>query len=159
VSPPTETLAHDHRELNELILAVRAALGRVERGDSRLEDELHELRDGIEAFREALLEHFAREQEGLLPFVLTRLPAEAARVDELIAEHDRIADLLTRLVKDLDALDSSGSIGPFRAAFEGFEGLYAAHSKKELAFLAEVAGLLAADEAGTTTLRALLEEP
>jgi hypothetical protein len=81
------------------LIAVHEALSRVERGQSKLDDELHEIRDGIEAFREALLEHFAREQEDLLPFVVTRLPPVRARVDQLITEHDRIAEALTTLVK------------------------------------------------------------
>ena len=98
---PLQELAHDHRELSGLLLAVRDALARIERGQSKLDDELHEIRDGVEVFREALLEHFAREQEGLLPFVLTRLPNVGTRVDQLITEHDHIAEVLTTLVKAL----------------------------------------------------------
>lgn len=41
--------------------------------------------DGLEAFREELLEHFAREQEGAFPWVAERLPAERARVDSLVS--------------------------------------------------------------------------
>lgn len=159
MSSPTETLAHDHRELSGLLLAVRDAFGRIERGASKLDDELHEIRDGIEAFHESLLEHFAREQEGLLPFVLTRLPDQSATVDELIAEHDRIAALLTSLVKDVDTLEAPGNLRSFRASFERFEELYAAHSKAEVAFLNEVAKLLAGDPDGNARLRSLLEEP
>jgi hemerythrin-like domain-containing protein len=79
VVDPIQQLAHDHRDLNELLVAVHAALSRLERGQSKLTDELHEIHDGIEAFREALLDHFAREQEALLPFVTARLPAMASR--------------------------------------------------------------------------------
>jgi hemerythrin-like domain-containing protein len=159
VSDPIQELAHDHRELSGLLLAVRDALVRVESGHSKLDDEVHEIRDGTEVFREALLEHFAREQEGLLPFVVARLPAVSRRVDELIAEHDRIADVLTVLVKELDAIEKGGKVGSFRAALTRFEDLYAAHSKAELGFLTEVADSLADDTAATNHLRSLLDEP
>lgn len=158
VSDPIQELAHDHQELSGLLLAVREALARVERGQSKLDDELHEIRDGTEVFREALLEHFAREQEGLLPFVLTRLPGVATRVDGLIAEHDHIAEVLTQLMKDLDAVDARGELHSFRTALARFEELYAAHSKAEVGFLTEVAEALAGDDAAAEQLRALLDE-
>ena len=159
VADPLKELAHDHRELSGLLIAVRDALSRVERGQSKLDDELHEIRDGIEAFREALLEHFAREQEGLLPFVVARLPAVRARTDELIAEHDRIAEVLTTLLKDLGKIDTSGELAPFRASLARFEDLYASHSRAELGFLEEVATALASDASAMDQLRSLLDEP
>ncbi|HVJ88787.1 MAG TPA: hemerythrin domain-containing protein, partial [Labilithrix sp.] len=88
MADPILELAHDHRALNGLLVAVHEALTRVGSGTSTLDDELHEIRDGIEGFREALLEHFAREQEGLLPFVVDRLPDSRPAVDRLIADHD-----------------------------------------------------------------------
>lgn len=160
---PIEELVHDHRELNELLVAVHEALARVERGQSSLADELHEIRDGIEAFRDALLEHFAREQEGLLPFLVARLPDVRARADALVVEHDRIAADLTALVKGLSTLEraAEGGAGAVVAAWREdltrFESLYAAHAKSEAAFLHEVAEALAKDPSATEQLRALLE--
>ncbi len=159
MADPLKELAHDHRELSGLLLAVRDALSRVERGQSKLEDELHEIRDGIEALREALLEHFAREQEGLLPFVVARLPAVRPRTDQLIAEHDHIADVLTTLLKDLGRIDSSGELAPFSTSLARFEDVYASHSRSELGFLEEVATALANDASAMDQLRSLLDEP
>lgn len=159
MTDPLEELAHDHRELSGLLIAVRDALSRVERGQSKLDDELHEIRDGIEVFREALLEHFAREQEGLLPFVVGRIPVTRERADQLIVEHDRIAEMLTTLLRDLGKIDSSGELSPFRASLARFEELYASHSRAELGFLEEVAAALADDPAAREQLRALLDEP
>ena len=158
MADPLKELAHHHRELSGLLIAVRGALVRVERGESKLDDELHELRDGIEGFRESLLEHFAREQEGLFPFVAARIPAERARTDELIAEHDRIAEALTTLLRDLGRIDSSGELGPFRATLAHFEELYASHSRGELGFLEDVAAALASDASAMEQLRAHLDE-
>ncbi|MBX3225656.1 MAG: hemerythrin domain-containing protein [Labilithrix sp.] len=153
-TPPLQELAHDHRELSGLLVAVHEALTRVERGASRLDDELHELTDGIEAFREALLDHFAREQEGVLPWIASRSAASSARVDELIAQHDRIAETLTAVVKDLGSFE----LATWSAALARFETLYAEHTQSETAFFAEVAASLADDPAATSQLRELLAE-
>ena len=158
MADPIKELVHDHRELSGLLLAVHEALSRIERGQSTLEDEQHEIRDGIEAFRESLLEHFAREQEGLLPFVTTHLPASRDRVDQLIVEHDRIAALLGALVKDVGLVDAGGALSSFRRSLRSFDELYAAHTKSELAFLTEVVGSLAHDPAAAAKLQALLDE-
>jgi hemerythrin-like domain-containing protein len=159
VVDPIESLAHDHRELNGLLVAVHEALLRVERGQSQLEDELHEIRDGIEVFREALLEHFAREQEGILPFVLTRLPESSERVDHLIAEHDRIAEFVTKIVDDVGSPETTDASARFRAALTRFDELYAAHARTELAFFKDVTTALADDRDATERLRTLLDEP
>jgi hemerythrin-like domain-containing protein len=167
VVDPIEELVHDHRELNELLVAVHEALARVERGQSSLADELHEVRDGIEAFREALLEHFAREQEGLLPFLVGRLPDVRARTDALVVEHDRIATDLTTLVKGVSRLEGAAAeaahagvgaiVSAWRDDLTRFEALYAAHAKSEAAFLHDVAETLAKDPSATEQLRVLLD--
>lgn len=156
VADPLQALAHDHRELGGLLVAVHEALARVERGQSSLEDELHEIGDGTEALRDALLEHFAREQEALMPFVLTRFPAERERIGRIMLEHDRIAEALTALVKDVVRLDAA-RLPSWRASLEEFEELYASHTRAELAFLGEVAASLSNDHAAAEQLRALLE--
>ncbi len=158
VSGPNSELAHEHRELSGLLLAMHEALGRVERGESQVEDELHELRDGIEAFREALLEHVAREQEGVLPWLTTRLPDVHARVEALVEEHDRISALLDTLVKELGAVEGGGAIGEWSASLARFDLLYAHHSRSEAVFFAEVASTLAGDQGAASELRDLLNE-
>lgn len=152
---PLQELAHDHRELSGLLFALHEALARIERGTSKLEDELHEMTDGIEAFREALLEHFAREQEGAFPFVAMRLPAERTHVDELVAQHDRIAETLGNVVRDLHAAE----IATWSEALARFDSLYAEHTKSEVLFFGVVTTALASDADATKTLRDLLAEP
>lgn len=152
---PILQLVHDHRELSGLIVAVHEALARIDRGQSKLEDELHEIGDGVEAFREALLEHFAREQEGLLPFVVSRLPAYRDRSDGLIVDHDRIAEALTKLASSLHAL-TGATLAAWKLELARFEELYTAHSKTENAFLDEVARALSSDEGAAEQLHRLL---
>lgn len=158
MADPLKELAHDHRELSGVLVAVRDALFRASRGPSKLDDELHEIRDGIEVLREALLDHFAREQEALLPFVAAQLPAERARTDRFVDEHDHIAEVLEALVQELGRIATSDGLARFSASFARFEQLYAAHSKAELAFLSEVEAALASDASAMDQLRALLDE-
>jgi iron-sulfur cluster repair protein YtfE (RIC family) len=161
VSGSLPTLAHDHRELTALFLAVRESVARVERGPSTLDDELHEIRDGVESLREALLDHFAREQEGLFPFVRDRAPELSSRTDALTHEHDLIATRLTDLVSHVDAIATmpTEGVASFRTSLSEFEALYASHSRAELAFLRDVEALLAHDPQTADALQALLEEP
>jgi hemerythrin-like domain-containing protein len=157
---PLRELAHDHRDLNELLVAVNEALARVDRSASRIEDELHEIRDGIEAFRDALLEHFGREQEGLLPFVVSRLPAFEQRADGLIVEHDRIATEIERVAREIARIDETSAapaIASWRTSLARLEELYVAHARAELAFLEDVATAFAGDAGATDQLRDLLQ--
>lgn len=157
---PLEELTHDHRELSGLLLAVHEAMARVERGDSKLDDELHEISDGIEAFREALLEHFAVEQETLLPFVVTRLPATRERTEVITVEHDRMAEALTVLRRELATLETRGedAFETWRTHLARFESAYADHVRSELTFLREVARALAGDPAAVEQLTLLLAD-
>lgn len=135
------------------------ALARIERGQSKLDDELHEMTDGLEAFREELLEHFDREQEGAFPWLANRLPRERARVDELIAQHDRIAESINTVVSDLLEQGTSADVSKWSEALARFDVLYAEHSKSELAFFRDVTTALEDDEDATQKLRELLAEP
>ena len=156
---PLAELAHDHRELNELLVAVHEAIARIEKGESKLEDELHEMTDGLEAFREELLEHFAREQEGAFPWLAHRLPHERTRVDELMAQHDRIAESLNAVIKDLAKPGAVPDTATWRQALGRFEALYAEHSKSEVSFFHDITTALENDAEATKTLRDLLAEP
>ena len=154
---PLRELSHDHRELTSLLLAVHAAISRIKKRESRLEDELHEIRDGIEAFREALLVHFAREQEGLLPFVAKEVPSMTAQSERLMADHEDLAALLTRVVESLGAAETAATLESWSGDLARFEELYSAHSRIELAFLQDVARSLADVPQSLETLRELLD--
>jgi hemerythrin-like domain-containing protein len=157
VVDPIQELAHDHRETSELLIAIHDALGRLDRGQSNVEDEVHEIGDGAEALREALLDHFAREQEGLFPFAVKNLPSVSERVDAMVADHDRIAEALTVLVREWSHAAATLDLGAWRTLLGSFEELYAAHTKAELAFLEDVAGALVNNRGATEQLRALLD--
>ena len=121
--PALEHLAHDHADLNVRILAVAA---RIREGAS--EGLAAELRD----IREHLFLHFAREEEGLFPFVAQNLPDLADRVEAMTIAHDAICGALARMCR-LAAGD-----GAMTALLDRFETSYAEHARAEAALLREL---------------------
>lgn len=138
---PIAALSHDHRHLTELILEVRSMLGAEDASDVHAE-----LVDAVDRLRDELMTHFAREEEGLFPFVETHLADLRARVGALAAGHDRVCGSLARLSHSLGRAHAEPTS---RAAavdtFARFEDAYALHSRDELTLLADVDRRLDAD--------------
>lgn len=154
---PIAELSHDHGHLSTLVLAVRAALVRMQRAELSFEDGVDALGDAVEALRDALLSHFAREEEGFFPFVEDHVPALRPRLETLRAEHDSVcqrADELSRAVHQ----EIRGGVGTaaYVLSYERFEELYATHAQSELAFLKDVDASL--DEDARERLRTILAE-
>ncbi len=144
---PLHELSHDHRHLSELVLEVRALLGDGPLGDG----DRAELADAVARLHDELLVHFAREEEGLFPFVLERLADLGSRVETLRAGHDSVCGALSRLHHAI----GHGTAGAWRDTFARFESLYGAHAREEISVLREVAARL--DAAARVELDAILE--
>jgi len=130
---PIAELSHDHGHLNALVLAVGQGLTRVERGEV---DGFDEVDDVVEALRDALLAHFAREEEGFFPFVESHIPSLHARIETLRIDHDAVCKLLDALYGTVrQAMRESDGHAACALAFGRFEDLYVTHAQAELAFL------------------------
>lgn len=160
---PLLSLEHDHAELNALLIAVRELL---DRGGGNglgaapnkpgaapnagigetLASKLHVLCDG-------LLLHFAREEEGLFPFVAEHVPELGQAVRELHAAHDEICGAALRMAHALRG--GHVTIAALRERFERFESAYSAHAHKERDTLRRLAERLSA--ADRAALQALIE--
>jgi hemerythrin-like domain-containing protein len=151
---PIAELSHDHGHLSALVLAVGQGLSRAARGEA---DGLDEVDDAVEALRDALLAHFAREEEGFFPFVESNVPALHARVHTLRVDHDAVCKLLDELYGAVRQAmrDSAGQAG-CTVAFGRFEELYVTHAQAELAFLNAVGESL--DGGQREQLRAILAD-
>lgn len=132
-----EELEHDHAALNRRVLDI-AALLREGRGSlARLATALVEL-------REQLFLHFAREEEGLFPYVSRALPDLAGDLGAMAAAHDGICGTLARMAHlvegggDADHLDLLGDL------FARFQGSYADHAQGERELLRTLHGRLSA---------------
>lgn len=150
---PLHELSHDHRHLSELALEVRALFGDGPLGDG----ERAELADAVARLHDELLVHFAREEEGLFPFVLERLAELGPRVETLRAGHDSVCGAISRLHHAIGhgAAASAGAEAGWRETFSRFESLYSAHAREEIAVLRDVAARL--DAAARVELDAILE--
>ena len=130
-------LGHDHADINRRVLAVAATL-REPTSVLRLVGPLTELRD-------QLFFHFAREEEGLFPFVAETFAELAPEVDRMAGAHDTICGGLARL---LYLATSTASPAALVAVFERFQTAYAEHHAAETALFARLDTQLAAEQRG-----------
>jgi iron-sulfur cluster repair protein YtfE (RIC family) len=149
MTDPIQDLAHDHADINRRVLALGAAVRALDRDDGdgmalALVTRLGEL-------RELLFLHFAREEEGLFPFVSEAVPDLAEQVHAMAVAHDAICGGLARMYH-LAAANTE--IATIIAVFTRFEGAYASHAEVEAEILHTLGGRL--DRAQREQLAALV---
>jgi iron-sulfur cluster repair protein YtfE (RIC family) len=143
MADPIEQLTHDHGEINRRVIALGVQMQKQHDVDSLLVP-LREL-------REQLFLHFAREEEGLFPFVLEHVDGLADRIQEMQVAHDTICGALARMVHLAQTNSALAILAPL---FERFESAYATHAQMEAALLEQLGPRLDADQ--RTRLSALV---
>jgi len=139
VSDALRNFAHHHGELNRSVVGLAARIDALR--DSRTTSA--GLATALEELREPLFLHFAREEEGLFPFVAELGADLAATVSEMILAHDEICGALARVCA-LASVDAPiASIVPI---FERFERAYVAHASRESALLVTLEKKIGADQ-------------
>jgi len=123
---PVRQLTHDHADINRRVLE----LGELVRsgGGADIAAPLREL-------SEQLFFHFAREEEGLFPFVADAVPACADQVRTMETAHDTICGSLARMVHLANA---GGDRDAIAQLFQRFESAYADHASAETALFASL---------------------
>ncbi len=154
---PIRAFEHDHASLTILVFNVRDLIASVERGQLTCADVHAELASALTGLGEGLLTHFAREEEGLYPFIADQFPDLRDAVARLQSEHDTICGAALRM-------SHVGSSGPdaLRAnfklvgeVFRRFETAYATHAHEERELLRSVGNQI--DEPQRGLLAALTE--
>ncbi len=141
---PIDALVHDHTDINRRVFELGKLLaGNAVDQESRADQLLCEL-------REELFLHFAREEEGLFPFVTERLPELAPSIEAMATAHDAICGVVARMCH----LVTTANLLTMRGLFERFEVTYAQHAKLEAELLRQLAARL--DSAQRTQLAALV---
>ena len=128
MSDPIAQLTHDHGELNRRVIALGVQMQKRAEVDALLVP----LRD----LREQLFLHFAREEEGLFPFVLENVADLGERIHEMEIAHDTICGALARMVH---LAQTSSALAILAPLFERFETAYATHAQMESELLATLA--------------------
>jgi iron-sulfur cluster repair protein YtfE (RIC family) len=138
---PVQDLVHDHADINRRVLALGTALRALDRNDGNgmaraLVSQLGEL-------RELLFLHFAREEEGLFPFVSETVPELADQVQAMATAHDAICGGLARLYHLASA---NADLTVVFAVFARFEIAYASHADTEAELLEQLTARLDAEQ-------------
>jgi len=129
---PVSQFEHSHAALSKRAMEIRA-LVRAEPAQGLPAALVRkQLLGQLEDLRDALIQHFANEEEGVFPFVRHNLPNEADAVDRLAEAHDTLCGAVVRLVhvvrRDLVLGRDHAALV---AHYDRFETAYAQHSQKE----------------------------
>lgn len=148
---PLDELTHDHAHMSRLVAEARDLVQTVgaSPGDAQTRAALGE---ALESLLDDLATHFAREEEGLFPFVAARLPESSARLRGLTQLHDGLCGALGRMLRQLDEPEPEKALA---AMFERFEVSYAEHSHEERDLIAALPKALSGDD--LAELRGILE--
>ncbi|HEU0030335.1 MAG TPA: alpha/beta fold hydrolase [Kofleriaceae bacterium] len=130
MSDAVRDLAHDHAEINRRVVALATSLEALTREPGTISAET--LAPQLVDLRETLFLHFAREEEGLFPFVAETAPDLADQANEMALAHDAICGTLARMVHLALAGNAIQQLAPL---FQRFETAYAAHARSEAALL------------------------
>jgi hemerythrin-like domain-containing protein len=153
---PIEQLTHDHGQLGAFVQVAAVSLARMEREGRMSEESVDELVHAVESLRDALLVHFAREEEGLFPFVDAHVPALRGQVAELLSDHDAVIARTAELIQAAGRVVGTGvGYALCVSSYDRFVEVYAAHAKAEQALLRGVDEAL--DAEARQELRILLE--
>jgi len=141
MNDPVEALVHDHAELNRRVFAVGSAIRALdcEEGNGMA----LALVSRLDELREMMFLHFAREEEGLFPFVSELVPDLADQVRAMDLAHDSICGGLARMCHLATANAEPMMI---TAVFARFETAYASHAEVEAQLLRTLSAQLGAGD-------------
>jgi hypothetical protein len=138
---PLDDLAHDHADINRRVFAVGAAIRALDCEDGN--GMALALASKLDELRELMFLHFAREEEGVFPFVAEAVPDLADQVHAMAIAHDAICGGLARLCHLATANAEPTALRP---VFVRFEAAYASHSELEAQFLRTLGTQLGAED-------------
>lgn len=123
---PVLEFQHDHEDLNVLVREIGALLRAPE-----IVSALPMLAAQLVELREHLFLHFAREEEGLFPYVANALPDLSDDISSMISAHDTACGAIARMVH----VAQSGDAARLTGLFDRFELAYTLHARAERALL------------------------
>jgi DUF438 domain-containing protein len=130
MSDPIQDLTHDHADINRRVLAIGSAVRALDRDGGN--GMARALVKRVGELRELLFLHFAREEEGLFPFVSEIVPELAGQVLAMAVAHDAICGGLARVYH---LAETNAEIASITAVFTRFETTYAHHAESEVELL------------------------
>lgn len=137
---PLEQLGHDHGALSALIFELLHRLETTPAPPAPMDQRW--LRDHLVELREALLLHFAREEEGLFPFLRQHFPDTSPRITAMEIAHDGMCGNVTRMayLAEQPAAAFTRHLGTIGTSFNRFVEGYVGHSQLESELLEDLSG-------------------
>ncbi|MEZ4361843.1 MAG: hemerythrin domain-containing protein [Kofleriaceae bacterium] len=129
---PVASLVHDHSSINRQLLELGRHMEALRAETAQASPPIIAV---LQQLREELFLHFAREEEGLFPFVASEFPDFSWQVQSMAAAHDGICGGLSRLLHMLITNSDSSTI---LAVFDRFTKAYGDHSRAEAQLLASI---------------------
>ena len=132
--------AHSHDRLGALAVDLRRTV-QATRADPKGFRAWGTLVEQLQGLRDELLLHFAKEEEGLFPFVRASVPAKADAVNRMERAHDAICGTVVRLAHLVSRppLDAATVLPSLHALHERFELAYAEHAREETELFGDLA--------------------
>ena len=130
MTDPVSEFAHSHDRLSALALDLRRS---VQASRAAGFTAWGILVEQLQALREELLLHFAKEEEGLFPFVRANIPSKVDAVNRMERAHDTICGTVVRLAHLVSRPPiDPGAVRPsLHGLHERFERAYADHAREE----------------------------
>lgn len=143
-----DKLEHDHVHLSRLVEGMRESLREAIRGEKDGESLRADLEEFLDLVQEELFEHFGKEEEGLFPWVIERLPDTRDRVASLEQGHDRICGVASRLqhIATAETADLSEHLDTLVTLFARFDAYFTKHAREEWELFTHVRTRLDAPE-------------
>lgn len=136
---PLAHLEHDHAHLSLKLAFLREQLTALAAESATAGPSTASFLEALTELTEELFEHFAREEEGLFPFVVREVPELDAPVRALIEAHDRICGAASRILALRSQAGATTTFEVATATFRRFDEVYTDHVRSEVEFLRTVA--------------------
>ncbi len=133
---PVTLLAHDHGHFSQMVRELVATIPLLAQG-SWSSEQHQSFQESLLTLRDDLLDHCAKEEEGLFPFLERVRPDLTPQVRQLAEGHDALSGLVTRLlfVAQRGSQELLGSHSSVETMLQRLSESYEQHAKAETAFL------------------------
>ena len=132
---PLLALEHTHENLSKVIAILSRVVAQARKEIAPSEVEWNTFAEKLAILQEELVQCFAREEEGLFPYIRERMPALRAKIDHLISAHDAMCSTLARLNHAVACARGHRFEEQTLALFERFEAMHVQHARDESALL------------------------
>ena len=132
---PLVALEHTHDQLSKAVMVLSRVVAQARKDISPSPMEWKAFAARLASLHEELLSCFAKEEEGLFPYIREHMPALRAKIDQLVSAHDAMCGILARLSHAMTCAKPCQFEDRALELFERFEAMHIQHARDEAALL------------------------